>query len=386
MLRWPTLVSLLLLLSLWVLWLVLFAFLYVYIDAKEPTTACGLGPAGHPIQFAPALSFALETCTTVGYSLPNDSDSFFEAECLYIQLGIYAQMTWSMIFNAFFTAFIFTRLSRCDQRSAQVIFSDKAIIELKGDKWLFHTRIYDVDSQLPIVECHVRMYCASWLKYEHENETQKQGQPHLLHTMRIMDPNDELNSMLFTGIPMNATHHIDAYSPLAPEHLRDEMNLMKGHGLMLREVDQLAGNTSAFPCPVCGESYETAGQLKKHIKYTKVLEDADEKVPMEGTHRVAAFLFIEPKLTKKLALTEDDIMDQLKDKEIVCVVEGIEPMISGTFQSLHSYRLEDIVFGSRFVPCVSKVKGKICVDLDKFHSVEKVRVGSMTDYSFGETS
>ncbi len=383
MLRWPTLLSLFGLLILWIIFLVFFAFVYVYIDARSPKLECGLGKVGHPIKFAPALSFSLETCTTVGYSLPNNTNSFFEAQCYHVQLAIYFQMTVSMIFNAFFTAFIFARLSRCEQRSVQVMFSNKAIIEQKDGKWLFHVRVYDVDSQLPIVETHMRMYCVSWGKYE----SKKQGQPRLLHQMRIIDPNDELNAMIFTGVPMHATHHIDAYSPLAPDNLRKDSNLLKGHGLMLRECDQIAGNTSAYPCPVCGESYETTEQLKCHITFNALLEDADKNVPIKGTHRDADL--VKSKLTERFGLTQEDIIEQLKDKEIVCVVEGIEPMISGTFQCLHSYRLEDIVFESKFEPCVSKVDGKIIVDLDKFHSVEKTSILTRTDdeyRSFGETS
>lgn len=65
MLRWPTIYSLTALLLLWVLWLVIFAWMYVYVDGRNPLTECGLGRSGEPIKFLPALSFSLETCTTV---------------------------------------------------------------------------------------------------------------------------------------------------------------------------------------------------------------------------------------------------------------------------------------------------------------------------------
>ena len=263
------------------------------------------------------------------------------------------------------------------------MFSNKAIIEKKDGKWLFHARVYDVDSQLPIVESHIRMYCVSWLKYE----SRKQGQPRLLHQMRIIDPNDELNAMIFTGVPMHATHLIDAYSPLTPDHLRKDLNLMKGHGLMMRESDQLAGNTSAYPCPVCGDTFETNELLKRHIQFNAMLENADKNIPIKGSHRDNDL--VKPQIFKRLELTEDDIIEQLKDKEILCVVEGIEPTLSGTFQCLHSYRLEDIVFDCKFEPCLSKKDGKIIVDLDKFHSVEKIAFLTRTDdeyQSFGENS
>ena len=48
-------------------------------------------------------------------------------------------------------------------------------------------------------------------------------------------------------------------------------------------------------------------------------------------------------------------------------------IVSGTFQALHSYRLEDIAFDSCFAPCVSHVGGKAVVDLDHFHRVVPAR-------------
>lgn len=383
MLRWHSLFSLLGLLFLWFLFLVIFAFIYVYVDAAVPNIDCGLGKSGDPIQFTSALAFSLETCTTVGYSTPNNSNGFFEADCKSLQFAVYLQMTWSMIFNAFFTAFIWARLARCEQRGAQLLFSNKAIIERKAGKWLFHTRIYDVDSQLPIVEAHVRMYCVSWSKYDER----QQGQPRFLYAMRIFDPNDEINAALFTSAPTIATHHIDAYSPLTPTQYRRDMHMMKGHGLMLREVDQLAGNTGAYACPVCGDTYETYENLKRHIEFNKVLEDSDPNVPIKGTHRDMDL--IGPVLVESPELTKAEIIENLKDKEIICVVEGIEPMVSGTFSCLHSYRLEDIEFERRFENCVTKDAKRIYVDLDKFHETVEVdpNTVSIEMYnSFGETS
>ena len=58
--------------------------------------------------------------------------------------------------------------------------------------------------------------------------------------------------------------------------------------------------------------------------------------------------------------------------ELILVVEGIDPLLSGTFQSLHSYRYEDIVWNASasFAPCV-QVSGQVVqVDLDRFHQVD----------------
>eukprot|EP00551_Chaetoceros_affinis_P006499 CAMPEP_0203663096 /NCGR_PEP_ID=MMETSP0090-20130426/819_1 /ASSEMBLY_ACC=CAM_ASM_001088 /TAXON_ID=426623 /ORGANISM="Chaetoceros affinis, Strain CCMP159" /LENGTH=512 /DNA_ID=CAMNT_0050525963 /DNA_START=60 /DNA_END=1598 /DNA_ORIENTATION=- len=369
LLRWNTMASVSLLVGFWLMGVTIFAQIYKLLDEHNPHLQCGLGKPGQPIDLSGAFAFSLETCTTVGYGLPNDTNNFFDPECRYIQIAITLQMISSMLFNAFLTAFLWCRLARCDQRSAQVLFANKAIIERRDGKWLFHVRMYDVDSSLPIVEAHVRFYCVSWVDYD--NQVKRMEQPQLMRPMRILHPDDDLGSVLFTSVPFNVTHHIDFYSPLASEGSKDGLNYMRGHGLNLREVDQMSGSNAACCCPVCGETYETFENLERHIAFNKVMEDADPSYPIAGTHRDTDIL--KPILTRKFDITKEDIQENLRGKEILCVVEGIEPMVSGTFQALHSYKVEDIAFDSCFAPCVSQIKNKAVVDLDSFHQVVPVK-------------
>jgi hypothetical protein len=92
LLRQPTYQSLPLLLFFWTFFIVVFAFIYQKIDSQDSTLSCGLGQSDAPIAFAPAFAFSLETCTTVGYGLPNSTNAFFETECSLLQVAIYAQM------------------------------------------------------------------------------------------------------------------------------------------------------------------------------------------------------------------------------------------------------------------------------------------------------
>jgi hypothetical protein len=101
-LRWPTKWSLLTLLSVWSTLIVLFGIIYTSYDNIQLNLACGLGRAGSPITFAGAFAFSLETCTTVGYTFPYNVNAFFKPECSGLQVIIYFQTIWSMIFNAFF--------------------------------------------------------------------------------------------------------------------------------------------------------------------------------------------------------------------------------------------------------------------------------------------
>ena len=57
-------------------------------------------------------------------------------------------------------------------------------------------------------------------------------------------------------------------------------------------------------------------------------------------------------------------------------------MVSGSFQALQSYKLNDIVFGGRFEPCMSQQDGKIFVDVDKFHRILPPNDVSVHKYSF----
>lgn len=360
-LRWRTWISVSCLISLWTLLILIFAKIYESVDRMRPDEDCGLGTEGDPIDFGGAVAFSLETCTTVGYGLPGGRDAFFE-NCPSLQLTIYFQMVFSMLFNAFLFAFFFARLARAEQRGHQVLFANKAVIEYRSGKWLFHVRVYDLDAAQPVVEAHVRMYALSWKMYEQQIELQ----PHLLHTMRLLQPDDELGSFLFTSVPATVSHHIDVYSPLAPAHLKDSLNVVQRNGLALREVDRMVENSGGIPCPICGETYGTFENLKKHIDYSRLLEKADN-IPIAGSHQDEDR--IKPTHTQKFEPSEEELRKCLEDKEIMVVLEGIEPMVSGTFQALQSYKLDDIVFHGRYAPCMSHRDGKIAVDLDRFHEI-----------------
>jgi len=365
MLRWSTSFSLLFLLTAWTVNILFFALIYKWFDESDPKVECGLGEVDSPISFNAAFAFSLETCTTVGYGLPNSTNGFFEPNCGVLQVMIYFQMVCSMMSNAFLFAFFFARLGRCDQRGVQVLFSNKAIIEKRNGKWMIHFRVYDMDSSQPLVEASTRMYCASWKDYTKQKDDEIQ--PQLLQTMRILHPNDEFGAALFTSIPTTVTHHIDAYSPVAPAHIRKGANVVHGHGLCLREVDDLTESRTGVTCPVCGEAYGTLENLKKHVHYNKLLEEATEELPVEGSHCDPNIFMSEN--TESPELTMRHIKDNLVDKEIICVVEAIEPTISGTFQALQSYRADDIEFGGKFAPCMSQNDGKVYVDMDKFHQI-----------------
>ena len=108
-LRFPTSLSILILLLVWVLSIILFALIYRGMDGSTHLQEeCSLG-GNETISFDTAFAFSLETCTTVGYGLPGSTNAFFE-KCAGLQSIVCLQMIWSMMFNAFLMAFFFSRL------------------------------------------------------------------------------------------------------------------------------------------------------------------------------------------------------------------------------------------------------------------------------------
>ncbi|CAB9503285.1 rectifier potassium channel 2 [Seminavis robusta] len=370
--------SLFLLLSVWTICILIFAAIYMRIDRDRLDENCGLGAPGQPIQLGPAFAFSLETCTTVGYGLPNGTNAFFENQCPDIVVAIYFQMVWSMMFNAFLFAFFFARIAKCESRGIQVIFSNKAIISNRPDVPYpcFSFRVFDVDGSFPVVEAHVRMYVV----------TQKSPIP---IPLRIVIPNDDYGSMLMLSLPSQVVHAMDAYSPMVPQAKpRCLASPTVPHGgLHLRQVDALTNNRDDVICPVCGESYGTVERLIKHGKFNSMTETHDD-IPFRGSHREVDWddwaRLLEKSTTWSLQQLEQFFRSDIS--EVLCIVEGIDPLASGTFQAIQSYQVEDIHFGeAHFADCVClDINQSLVVDLDFFHKITpNVPKGPDSDRSRG---
>ena len=367
LLRRPTWKSIGFLLTVWTIVVLLFGGLYYAVDRQDPNVSCGLGRAGHPISFYGAFAFSLETCTTVGYTLP-DSNNFF-ATCPALQVTIYFQMVWSMMFNAFLFSFFFARLARADLRAIQVVFSKQAIVSFDDvtQQVRFQVRVYDVDARHPVVEAHARLYVVRRLA----------PVPRLL---RILQPNDEFNSMLFLSMPSVIHHHIDVHSLLHPA-TPSPAGGAKTAGVMLRQADSLTHNREEFICPICSENFGSPRALERHVRYQQLVEQIGN-YPIHEMHRSITADALQKYLAAATPISDLNRLRTHFEAEIVeliCVVEGIHPMTSGTFQALQSYRSEDIVWDAKatFHPCLTvantKEKGEhFLVDLDRFHRVDRV--------------
>eukprot|EP00934_Nitzschia_sp_Nitz4_P005412 Nitzschia sp. Nitz4//scaffold34_size148208//61958//63495//NITZ4_002977-RA/size148208-augustus-gene-0.72-mRNA-1//-1//CDS//3329548786//5402//frame0 len=348
LLRLPFHISIGSLLAVWTLMIMLWAQVYVWIDTVSKEADCGLGEPGFPIAYPTAFAFSLETCTTVGYGLPGSTNAFFESNCPSVQASIFIQMLWSMMFNAFLFAFFYNWLSKCESRGSQVVFSNKIAIQTddKTGKVVISLRCYDVDARFPVVEAHVRMYVM--------DRRMK------MHLLRIQEPDDDMGATMHISIPTEIKHHVDTYSPLSP---RCMPMIVNSNGLNLREADSNVGNRDGLYCPVCGEAFGSYMRLKRHLRYQRVIEEQSD-YPMKDSHREFEMPDIQP-----LSLQEVKTFMESFMSEIIVVVEGIDPQVSGTFQALQSYKYEDIAWEGEFEPCIFVENNDFCVDLSKFHQM-----------------
>jgi len=357
-LRLRTFTSLFILCFLWTAFIIVFAVIYIIADKLNPGVDCGLGVEGDgtTIPFYTAFAFSLETSTTVGYGLPGNSSAFFH-NCPYILLSIYCQQISSMIFNAFILALLFARFSRCEARSNQVLFTNKAIIRKdKRGRFLFEVKLYDIDSKFPIVEAHVRMYLV------HPNSNRN------YIPLRILRPNDDYGATVCSSIPTAVTHHIDAYSALLPPEFRRTVNIVDPLSLLLREVDSFTGTRYGVPCNVCGELFVTVERLLKHIRYQRLMEKHDN-IPVKGSHQELneeEILNLTSISTRYLTL--EDLRDywNRNTMEVLVIFEGIDPLSSGSFQAMQSYQADDIFYGGLFTPVFSETNE---VNLANFHQI-----------------
>jgi hypothetical protein len=262
-----------------------------------------------------------------------------------------------MLFNAFLTAFLFSHMSRSDARGAQVIFAEKAVVSLVAGQIQLQIRCYDADAKHPVVEAHVRLYCVS------------KDRP-VPHPLRVLQPNDDFGAALFLSFPTVISHHIDAYSLLSPPVTVHDHTTATVHpaGLDLRQIDSHIAEREEIFCPVCAESYGTHERWQRHVRYQQMVE-GKEGYPVETSHLALQESDLRPPVVKTLAELRDYFAQHLS--EIIVVVEGIDPLLSGTFQALQSYQYDDLVWHEHAVysPCMQVHRDHVEVDLDEFHKV-----------------
>jgi hypothetical protein len=235
-------------------------------------------------------------------------------------------MVFSMMFNAFLFAFFYTRVGKSDSRGNQILFSSKAIVSVVDGQVRFQVRLYDIDAINPVVEASIRMYVVC------------KSQP-VPKRLRLLQPNDEFGSMLFLSLPAVASHHIDIYSLLHPPR-NTPVNQC---GVTLRQADAAIGSRLEYLCPVCGESYGTYERWVCHMKYSVIVETAGPPRKSKRLHSSipkSQYITAPPdNITATVDLATLRNYFQKEISEVICIVEGIEPISSGHFSAVRFFAL-----------------------------------------------
>jgi len=390
---------------------VFFALLYLWI--AEP---CGLQCAG---SFIKAYMLSVETMTTVGYGV---SDPYMHG-CWQGAVVLTAQCLQNILMGAWFIGVIFQGLSRPQSRASTIVFSDKAVIRRVDGAHYLMFRICDLRIQNALIEPHVRCYVAMM-----QGSSGCQMVP-----MRLEQPDDELGGSLLLTLPTTIVHRIDAWSPLAPQHLKPQdvdtgrypsrqatrsfestprsvvsepseagassssaseqpcqladgkrgqeyLRVPAWPGTLKRQVDCETGGRDSCVCHTCGSSFATAWMLERHCRYS-AKSDVLSGFPPELCHKELSSEELEG-LTHR-----DPDRWEIKDHfsthylEVVVIVEGIEPTTSSSLQARHSYVIGgpggdgDVAWDMAFAECcrVSQEPGRgLALDLGRFHAVEPI--------------
>lgn len=386
-----------------------FIFALAFLAISEP---CGLELQG---DFVRAYLLSLETMITIGYGTADDP---YLKGCWEGAIVLTAQSLAQLLTSSILIGVIFQGLSRPQSRACTILFSDKACITEIDGVYYFMFRICDLRIHHSLVEPHVRCYCA------HKHPVRG----FQMTPMRLEHPDDELGSSLILNLPTVVAHRIDAWSPLMQDSERawppakrknsfqrrtsvdmspdspqsfelqaknmKKSTAQKRHlehsrthawpGTLRRQMDCEQGNRDSCVCPYCGDSFATAAMLELHCRYNAE-SDAKSDYPEEiRHHRIGA-----DKLSELTHCnpSEGDIRAALSFgfREVIVLVEGIEPTTSSTLQARHSYcigngREEELVWNKEFAPCGRKTadasKG-IVLNLQQFHRYQDKQQGQI---------
>lgn len=370
-----------------------FFFALLYMAISRP---CGLGIDGSLIA---AYLLSVETMMTIGYGVPDP----FMQRCWQGPVVLTAQCLLNLLISSCLIGVIFQGIARPQSRACTILFSEKAVIRCINGVYYFMFRVCDLRSQHALVEPHIRLYCLQ--------HNENRGFEATL--MRLDQPDDELGGTLLLSIPSLVIHRIDAWSPLAPTAGEScihqpktkieracslDSPMMRPHkdrrahkigtdGFRFpswpkprqRQANADSGNRDCCMCPTCGETFQTPESLRLHCKYSAAVDRASG-VAVEAAHyelkekELASLVNQDP--------TREDLISYLSRnfKEVVVLVEGIEPTTSATLQARHSYvvgppECGDAAWDMDFVDCLMMPEDRsvgLGVDLCRFHSLEKV--------------
>eukprot|EP00929_Paragymnodinium_shiwhaense_P015108 TRINITY_DN123125_c0_g1_i1.p1 TRINITY_DN123125_c0_g1~~TRINITY_DN123125_c0_g1_i1.p1 ORF type:complete len:583 (+),score=124.64 TRINITY_DN123125_c0_g1_i1:97-1845(+) len=322
--------------------------------------------------FNDALFLSIETMMTIGYGV---KDEFFKP-CPWYCLVLISQCLLGVSLDGSLVGVVYARISKGNTRSAAILFSDMAVIRTLGENTFFSFQVCEMRKK-HLLDCTVKLFLftrpfADPEKHDHQV-------PIKMSRMRLAQPDDAMGGMLFLTFPNEVVHCIDAWSPMAGGDCHVDRNgelasnVASTHFAPVhRTADGGGGNRYLTSCPVCGECFYRPELMQLHAEYLSRPGTSDEE------HKeLAATLREELDPRRQANNRRQDIKDFLDTRfaEVVCILEGVDPVSGASVQARHSYAAEEIVWDHHFVDCVKdavKPNGKpcVCIDFEEFHEIE----------------
>ena len=154
--------------------------------------------------FTEAFLLSVETSVTIGYGTRQVTSDCPQAVFLLI-----IQASLSCFVDAVIMGLIFLKVARPGKRKSTIVFSEKAVVNKKDDKYCLVFGIADVRKR-QLVECHVRVHLFRRYKTLEGQILMKQDQLRVgMDWYNIRDDSDRL----FLLTPGHVVHVIDRKSP-----------------------------------------------------------------------------------------------------------------------------------------------------------------------------
>lgn len=326
-----------------------------------------------------AFYFSLSTMATIGYGVSN----YFFGDCYIPLFLIFTQVCCSIIFNAIAASILFLRISRGHKRMKTILFSNHATIQYINHIPHFMFRIAEL-RRYQLFDASIRCYCIKSERYPMSSATTSSTR---------FDENDDDNNDQGMRSPLLPTRtdsetnslHTTYYVTKSMKLLHEEVSpqiLMSLPQVIVHRMDQLSPLLPSIINTNCSSSLSsTANQWYDEHGYPHRSEYCHYN-PSDRCNANCADVSAIDSYEEQGQITQTKHYFEDRNIEIVILLEGTDELTGAVIQARHSYTYNDIVWNHTFAPCVfpcernmSSSTHNLMSSIDDCRDVEEMRSG-----------